>query len=89
MKPEDLVRYTFAALESWAWDQRLGRKPEETPLEFAERVSELTPKMAADLKRVGHLFAFVAYARGKLPASSTDALRQFWQKLEARAPAAV
>jgi hypothetical protein len=87
MRPEQLVRYTFAALESWAWEQRMGRKPEETPLEFAERVGDITPKLAGDLKRVAQLYAFVAYARGKLPLASADPLRQFWQNMEARTPA--
>lgn len=89
MTPEQLVRYSFAALESWAWEQRMGRKPEETPLEFAERIGEQAPKMANDLKRLGSLYAFAAYARGKLPASSVESLQQFWQRLEHRTPVAV
>ena len=89
MTPEQLVRYSFAALESWAWEQHMERKPEETPLEFVERLGEQVPKMEGDLKRLGNLYAFVAYAQGKLAASNTEALRQFWQRLEQRTPVAV
>src|SRR5207253_1651950 len=34
MSPEELVRYTFAAIESWAAERDVGRHRDETPLEF-------------------------------------------------------
>src|SRR5207237_7644150 len=31
--PEELVTYSFAALEAWAWEHERGRHQQETPLE--------------------------------------------------------
>src|SRR5262249_29997306 len=46
--PEKLVRYAFEALQAWAWERHLGRRPDETPLEFAERVGMEVPGLEAD-----------------------------------------
>ena len=43
--PDDLVRYSFAALEAWAFEHDLPRRPDETPLEFADRVGADVPAM--------------------------------------------
>jgi hypothetical protein len=79
---EELVRYSFEALQAWAWERGLGRQPEETPLEFTGRISEEVPALEADVRRLAVLYARVAYAHGPLPANSTAAVRQFWQALE-------
>src|SRR5262249_12694696 len=38
MTADELVRYTFAALQAWAAERGWGRQTGETPLEFAERL---------------------------------------------------
>ena len=35
MSPDDLVRYTFEAVQAWAAERDLPRRVGETPLEFA------------------------------------------------------
>jgi hypothetical protein len=79
--PEELVRYSFEALEALAWERGLPRPPEETPLEFASRLGDDLPGLDAEAKRLAALYARVAYARGRLPLSSVDMVRKFWQKL--------
>jgi hypothetical protein len=80
--PEELVRYSFHALEAWAREQDLGRQADDTPLEFADRVALNVPDtLAADCRRVATLYARAAYARGPLPASCEALLRQFWRHL--------
>jgi hypothetical protein len=81
--PQELVRYSFAALQAWAWERALGRAPEETPLEFAARIGAELPTLEADTQRLAILYARVAYARGSLPANSVPAVEKFWQQLEA------
>src|SRR5262249_19063851 len=83
LPPDEVVRYTFMALHSWAYERDLGREPDETPLEFAGRVGAEVPGLDEYARRLATLYARAVYARGTLPASSLAAVRQFWDKLEA------
>jgi hypothetical protein len=80
---EKLVRYSFEALEAWAWERDLGRRQDETALEFGERVGADVPALEADARRLAALYARALYGRGTLPASSVDVVRLFWERLEA------
>jgi hypothetical protein len=80
--PDELVRYSFDALQAWAWERDWGRQPEETPLEFAERLGRDVPGLEAESRGLAGLYARVVYARGSVAASSVNVLRQFWQRLE-------
>jgi hypothetical protein len=83
-----VVRYSFEALESWAWEQHLARQPEETPSEFAERLGGAVPQLEPHVKRLADLFARVSYARQVPNRNCLPILRQFWQHLTgAQAPA--
>jgi hypothetical protein len=89
--PEELVQYSFEALEAWAWEQGLGRQADDTPLAFAERIAFETPGLENSGRRLAALYARVAYARGRLADSSQGVVRQFWHDLEkvTQTPAAV
>jgi hypothetical protein len=82
LSPEEVVRYTFAALQAWAHERDLGRPPEETPQEFAARVGDEMPALDEDARQLALLYARAVYARGSLPAQSLEIMRQFWDKLE-------
>jgi hypothetical protein len=41
------------------------------------------PALEADARRLAGLYARVLYARGRLPEHSAEAVRQFWERLEA------
>jgi hypothetical protein len=83
MSPEELVAYSFEALQSWAWERHLERRPEETVLEFTERLIEEVPALESETKRLSALYARAAYARGRLPSGSKDVMEKFWTRLEA------
>jgi hypothetical protein len=83
LPPDEVVRYSFMALQAWAYERDLGRELDETPLEFASRVGGKVPGLDEDARRLATLYARAVYARGTLPASSLAAVRQFWEKLEA------
>jgi hypothetical protein len=85
--PEQLVRYSFEALEAWAFEQGLPRPPEETPIEFAERIASAHPRLAEAVRELATLYARMAYARQRLPSTSVDMVRRFWQRI-ARAASA-
>jgi hypothetical protein len=82
---DELVRYTFDALEAWAGERGLARSPDETPLEFAARLGEAAPSLAANVRELAGLYARVAYARESPPPSSAGALRRCWQTMRAMA----
>jgi hypothetical protein len=78
----DLVRYSFAALEAWAFEQELPRRPDETPLEFADRVGAAAPDLDEPARRLTGLYAGLAYGRRRLPESARGHVEAFWRKLE-------
>jgi hypothetical protein len=83
LSPAELARYSFEALEAWAWERRLARGADETPLEFANRIGAEVPALEAEAKRLAALYARVLYAKGGVPASWRPVLEQFWEKIEA------
>jgi hypothetical protein len=80
--PDALVRYSFAALEAWAFERDLPRRTDETPLEFADRVGAEVPTMADDSQRLTGLYARLAYAGRRLPEASREPVEAFWRALE-------
>jgi hypothetical protein len=77
--PAELVEYTFAALDSWAWDRGHGRS--ETPLEFAARLADEFPDHGADFRRMAGAYARVAYADGSVPAGAMALLEAVWDRM--------
>jgi len=77
--PAQLVRYTFEALESWAFEHHSGRKPEDTPLEFAESLAANTAVVeAADVRQLAAFYARMAYA-GQMPGNKClPVLERLW-----------
>src|SRR6266851_2131351 len=80
--PEQLVRYSFEALEAWGREHELPRTPEETALEFARRIGHATPGLDADVKRLAGLYVRAAYGRGRLTQAAIPTIQQFWERLE-------
>jgi hypothetical protein len=74
---ERLVRYSFDALQAWAWERNLARRPQETPLEFVHRLGVAVPELAAPARRLGELYARVCFAR-QVPGTAVDRVREFW-----------
>ncbi len=81
-EPGELVAYTFAAFDAWAWECDLPREPHETPTEFATRVAREHPELAGNAGRVAELLARSLYSRAPLPAETPRVLAAFWKDLE-------
>jgi hypothetical protein len=79
--PEELVRYTFEALEAWARDQGYPRQPEQTPHEFTRLLASHVASLADDTLRLAELYCQVAYAPGTMPAASVTRLSHLWATL--------
>jgi len=82
---KEIVKYTFAALQAWAREHNVERRPAETPLEFAGRLGEEFPGLEADVRRFTILYARSVYDYGPLPANALDVVRQFWKRLKTAA----
>jgi hypothetical protein len=85
---EELVKYSFAALEAWAADRNHPRRPDETPLEFTSRLGNMFVSLEGHPRRLALLVVRLAYADGILPADARQTLEFFWDNLTSTMPAA-
>lgn len=81
LSPNDLVRYSFEALEAWAVERGMGRQTGETPLEFAERIGQEVPALELDVAQLAGFYAGLAYARRSLTRDCHETLKRFWRLL--------
>ncbi len=85
--PDELVRYSFEALEAWAREHGCPRHPEQTPHEFARIVGTRATSLARHTRSLADLYCRLAYAPGPFcrghtgPAASAGPLKQLWQQL--------
>ena len=79
--PEELVRYTFEALEAWARDHGCPRQPEQTPHEFARYLAANVSLLADEAGRLADLYCQAAYASGTLPTAGVACLSRLWRTL--------
>ncbi|HMC90030.1 MAG TPA: DUF4129 domain-containing protein, partial [Gemmataceae bacterium] len=82
LAPEEVVRYSFEALQAWACERGLDRASQETPLEFAERLIAEYPALEGEGRGLAGLYARAAYARGRLNPGCLGTVKQFWTRLE-------
>ncbi|MGI9518579.1 MAG: DUF4129 domain-containing protein [Pirellulaceae bacterium] len=85
--PEQLVVFTFQALEAWSRDQQCPRDPETTALEFAKETGKRFEPLAAEAANLGDLYSRLAYARGSITRESAMRLSRLWDQMASlRAP---
>jgi hypothetical protein len=81
LSPNELVRYSFEALEAWAYERDLPRQVGETPLEFGGRVGDEFPALEDHSLRLANYYVLLAYTRRGLGEECKEPLRRFWQML--------
>jgi hypothetical protein len=79
--PAELVRYTFEAVEAWAWEHGQPRQADQTPHEFARSLATKFSSLGEDARQLADLYAQAAYAPVTLPAASVARLSHLWQNL--------
>jgi hypothetical protein len=80
--PNDLVIYSFEALEAWAFEHNLARSPHETPTEFVRRLGETRVDLGRDGSRLVGYFVTIVYGQRGFKEDIFPPLRQFWQTLQ-------
>ena len=81
MPVQDLIVYTFNALEAWAAGFEFGRTPEQTPFEFAESLADRVPDLALDARQLATLYVQVAYGAVAALPPCRDVLEILWTKM--------
>jgi hypothetical protein len=79
MTTEELVRYSFEALQAWAFESGLPRQTQQTPIEFARVVGESFPEIATDALQVARLYSMIAYAGSRSTPDSAEILERLWR----------
>jgi hypothetical protein len=79
--PVELVRYTFEALQAWAFENNCARTPDQTPMEFGQRMQSRHLKISSEAHEVSHLYAQVAYGGLRPDDASVATLQKLWRKL--------
>ena len=80
---EQLVFYSYEALQAWAFDQGITPHPQQTAREFCLLLSKTFPDAAAELNRLSFLYGHAAY-RNAVPAGCDLApVKKLWHYLSA------
>ncbi|MGO9108500.1 MAG: DUF4129 domain-containing protein [Thermoguttaceae bacterium] len=83
LSADQLVQYTFEALEAWARESGCPRIPEQTPHEFARNTGRREESLRHPAIRLADLYCEAAYAPGRLQISNMQPLKELWQSLRA------
>jgi hypothetical protein len=86
ISPNDLVVYSFEALEAWASEHNLARSSHETPIEFVHRLGQARADLRPDAKRLVGFFVPVVYGQQGFHTEVLPPLRQFWRTLQLLPP---
>jgi hypothetical protein len=78
---EEITAYSFAALESWAWDNASPRTADETPREFVQRLAEDFPGLHDSGAMLAELVVRMQFSPAPLPKGAKAQLKQFWDTL--------
>jgi hypothetical protein len=81
MTTEELVRYSFEALQAWAFEFGLPRQTQQTPIEFARMVGHSCPEIASDALEVARLYSMIAYAGSRPTPDSAGVLERLWRAI--------
>ncbi len=78
---EQLVCYTFAALEAWGREHGCARAPDQTPLEYAQRLAGRHAALGPDTHLLAELYCQLVYGRQPIAVERRTNLRRLWQHL--------
>jgi len=80
--PNDLVLYSYEALEAWASDHNQSRSLNETPVEFLRRLGETRAELPQETTRLVGYYVAIVYGQRDFHTDVLPALRQFWAAIQ-------
>jgi hypothetical protein len=79
--PEQIILYSYEAVQVWAKEQGIAARPEETAREFCGRLGEDRAELGTQLEQLARLYAHAAYGT-KLPLNcDLEPIRELWRRL--------
>jgi hypothetical protein len=82
--PEQILLYSYEAIQVWAKEQGIPPQPEETAREFCSRLAGERPELDSQLNHLAHLYAYAAFGK-KLPVNcDLEPIRELWRLLPAK-----
>lgn len=85
--PEQIIIYSYEAVQVWAKEQGAAAHPEETAREFCGRLGEHYPELNSHLSQLARLYAHAAYGTKLPPASDFEPIQELWRLLPTAAVA--
>ncbi len=83
--PEQIILYSYEAVQVWAKEQGMAARPEETAREFCGRLGENRPELDLQLEQLARLYAHAAYGTKLPPNCDLEPIRELWRRLTAAA----
>jgi len=80
--PEQLIAYSFEAVQAWAREQGSEPPQHQTARELCAHLGERFPEIAPELANLACLYAQVAYGRSLPVATDWEPVRQMWRRLD-------
>lgn len=80
---EEVIRYSFLAVEAWGREQGVTRMPDETPGEYAKNLEVRFAEVGQFARQLANFYSRIAYGDGKAPSGSEQVVRQLWQRMTA------
>ena len=81
MNLNELVQYSFKALESLGYELGITRNDDQTPNEFTQAIANHITPLGQSALRLGRHYSLAAYAPDMLNQSCVEDLKTFWQQL--------
>jgi hypothetical protein len=85
--PEQIIIYSYEAVQVWAKEQGAAAHPEETAREFCGQLGEHYPELNSHLSQLARLYAHAAYGTKLPPASDFEPIQELWRLLPTAAVA--
>ena len=81
---EQLVLYSFEALQAWAAEQGVKPRPEQTAREFCGELGSQFPEIVSELNRLSFLYGHAAFGMSVPADRDLEPVRRLWRFLGAQ-----
>ena len=78
---EQLVFYSFEALQVWAEEQGVNPRPEQTAREFCVELGGRFPEIISELNQMSFLYSHAAYGTSMQTGSDWEPIKRLWRFL--------
>lgn len=79
--PEQIMIYTYEAVQAWAREQGTTVRPELTAREFCRDLSGQHPDLASHFNHLARLYAYAAYGKRLPPGSDLEPIKELWRRM--------